>query len=221
MSTTWSLANADTGYFVGRTVSCDVSQLAKHTPAGLVAVEGAHDHLCRRVCLETRQVEPFRPDAPADDDLRTWTWDESTERWVPVPTLAAVRQQRWEVIKLARDAASAAPVMATPFGDFDADAASVDKLTRTVLVRREAEGLTGALLPPTRWTMADNGAVDLTTDQMAQVAVMLFMRGDGAHQVARALRDRIDAATTPDEVEAVEWPASELVSAAQRAKAGA
>jgi hypothetical protein len=48
----------------------------------------------RRVNPKTGEVEAFRPAAPADDELRTWAWDEATEQHLPVPTETALKLQR-------------------------------------------------------------------------------------------------------------------------------
>lgn len=203
---TWSLYHKATGALAGRTVTCSDAELVANTPAGFGLVEGAHDHLCRRVNLVTGQVEPFVPERPEDDDQSTWDWDAQVERWLPVPTLLALQDARWSAIKAQREAATVAPVMETPHGVFDADQNSIEKVTKAVLGRREAERLLGTALPSITWTLADDSGVHLTTDQLAHVAVLLLMRGDAAHQVARALREQIYAASTAEAVEAISWP---------------
>lgn len=94
----FSLYDTETGYFTGQRLRGSADFIAANLPQGCSTIAGEHDHLCRRVDLESGEVVPWQPPAPADDDTRTWSWDEATERWQPVPTAAAlaatVRQQR-------------------------------------------------------------------------------------------------------------------------------
>jgi hypothetical protein len=57
------------------------------------------------------------------------------------------------------------------------------------------------------WTLADNTQATLTATEMIGVGVALGQHVNGAHGIARALRAQIDAATTPEELEAIQWPA--------------
>ena len=91
---TWSFYDAATGAIAPARVTCPAGpNLAGNTPAGHVAIEGRFDHLSQRVNLQTGQVEDYQPPAPADDELRTWAWDEGSRRWVAVPTLEADKRR--------------------------------------------------------------------------------------------------------------------------------
>ena len=87
---TWSFYDAATGAIAPGAMTCTSAQADANTPASHVAIEGRFDHLSQRVNLQTGQVEDYQPPAPADDELRTWAWDEATRRWVASPTDAAV-----------------------------------------------------------------------------------------------------------------------------------
>lgn len=86
-----------TGILVGRTFSGDERHLT--VPAGLGVVPGQHDHLSRRVDLETGEVVEWAPPKPADTDLETWRWDDKSRRWVSEPTAEA----HWRVVREERD----------------------------------------------------------------------------------------------------------------------
>lgn len=90
MSAHWSFFDGSTGELVGRTYSGPEAYLADNTPPGCVAIEGAHDHRCRRVNLSTGAVEPWQPPQPAADGWQAWQWGAQSERWLSVPTLAAL-----------------------------------------------------------------------------------------------------------------------------------
>lgn len=147
----------------------------------------------------------IRPTRPGDNHV----WDPINKDWTDPRTLDDLKVERWEAIKQAREFAKVAPTMITPYGIFDAHAAAVQNVKDALMGRREAERLAGAPLPPIIWTLAGDGdpTVEITTDQLAEVGVLLLSRGDAAHQTARELRARIDAATSAAELDAIAWPA--------------
>ena len=90
---TWYFYDLESGALSGRRLTGPEDLLAANTPpgCGAVAVDdgtvlAAHN---RRVNVKTGEIEAHQPPAPADDEWRTWQWDDAAERWVPVPTLAA------------------------------------------------------------------------------------------------------------------------------------
>lgn len=56
------------------------------------------------------------------------------------------------------------------------------------------------------WTLADNTQVTLTAAEMIGVGVSLGQHVNNAHSIARVLRAQIEAATTPEELETIQWP---------------
>lgn len=133
-----------------------------------------------------------------------YTWDWNTHSWVDARTLQQVKDQKWEEIKLSRDAAINAP-LDTPYGTFDADANSRANIANSVLYLQtlEQQGTPGTV----DWTLADNTIITLNYQEMSTVGVLLGQRTNAAYDTARALRAQIDAATTIAEVEAIHWPA--------------
>lgn len=71
-------------------------------PDGMVAIEGAFDHLSQRVDLETGLVVDYQPPKPADTEWETFHWRE--RRWMAEPTTAA----HWRSVRSSRDALLAA-----------------------------------------------------------------------------------------------------------------
>lgn len=106
----WSFADAQ-GLFTGRVYAGSDQFLALNTPDGCTAVEGRHDPLSTR--WDGKQVVDYQPPAPADDELRTWAWDKEARRWVPQPTLTALKLQQTAAIAqalAAEDARSIRPM---------------------------------------------------------------------------------------------------------------
>jgi hypothetical protein len=73
---TWSFYDA-TGLFVGRTFTGPSENLEMNTPQGHAAMEGVHDHLSRRVDLETGETVDWQPPQPSADHV----WNADTKRW--------------------------------------------------------------------------------------------------------------------------------------------
>lgn len=74
----WSFYDEKTGLFVGRTyASPDDSTLAQHTPPGLKAMEGVHDHLSKAVNLSSGKVIEHQPPKPSEEH----EWNAGTRRW--------------------------------------------------------------------------------------------------------------------------------------------
>jgi hypothetical protein len=96
---TWSFYDMKTGVLIGRTFTADTdAMLAANTPAGHGAVEGAHDHMSKRVNLKTGKVVDWQPPAPKDDDMQTWAWDAEAKRWVSAPTAKAEALRQREAL---------------------------------------------------------------------------------------------------------------------------
>ena len=98
----FSVYSTQTGQFTGQRLSGSAEFIAANLPPGCAAMAGEHDHLCRRVDIESGAVVPWQPPPPADDPMRTWMWDEAAERWLSVPTAmaeaAAVRRCRDDLL---------------------------------------------------------------------------------------------------------------------------
>lgn len=167
--------------------------------------EGVIDYLSERVDTATGLLVPYRPPSPPDTASSTWAWDEAPRRWAPVKTLSAVRADKWASIKEFRDAAIFAALV-TPHGTFDGDSVSQSKIAEAA---QYAQALVAAgRLAAIVFTLADNTRITLDAPAMASVGLLLGDREQSARAVASALRDRIDAATSADDVSAITWPAS-------------
>ena len=88
---TWSFFDQLTGHFVPGVFAGPADALPAQTPAGTAAIEGLYDRTRQRVDTATGLVVNRQLDAPPSTDMRTWQWDDAAARWVPAPTIAALR----------------------------------------------------------------------------------------------------------------------------------
>lgn len=141
------------------------------------------------------------PEAPSISHV----WDWTSKTWVF--NLPAARAQAWDRIKAARNGAE--------FGTFtwnglvfDGDSESQRRIQGAAQLAAMA---IAANVPwSIAWTLADNTTITMSAADMIAAGTSLAVSVAGAHNVARALRTQIDAATTQEELDAIVWPGGEL-----------
>ncbi len=118
--------------------------------------------------------------------------------------LPMLRARYWSQIKLARDAAQNGGCM-TPLGRVDTDPDSQRKVSGSVQLAMIA----GAQFS-VAWTMQDNAVVVHDAASMIAMGVAVGQHVAACHAVAQAKRAALDAATTIEEIAAVDieggWP---------------
>jgi hypothetical protein len=147
-------------------------------------------------------VIDYQPPAPADTDLQTWAWDANTRRWQPVPTLAALQLAKWQEVKRQRSAAEFGGVQ-WDGSTFDSDETSQRRIGGAVQLATLA--LAAQQEFSIAWTLADNTVRVLSGADMIAVGLALGAHVAAQHQRARVLRAAIDAATSADELAAIQW----------------
>lgn len=127
-------------------------------------------------------------------------WDISTHAWLL--DLEDLRKQAWGRIKAQRDAAEWGG-FDTPFGRFDSDPNSQTK----IIGAAQLASIAAARGEPfsIRWTLQDNSTVMLDAPAMIAVGAAMGRHIDSVHQIGRAKRAAIEAATTYDAIMAVTW----------------
>jgi hypothetical protein len=104
----WLYYDRATGLLTGRTLQGPAEWVGRNTPPGCAALQVdlavVADPKNRRVNLATGELEPYRPDPPPDDELRTWEWDDQAERYRPMATEAALKLQRGRELQLLLEA---------------------------------------------------------------------------------------------------------------------
>lgn len=76
---TFSLYHKDTGFFTGRTLTCDAAHFRQNVPDGMSVIAGVYDHLSQRVDLSGPKavVIDYKPAQPSEHH----EWNASTRRW--------------------------------------------------------------------------------------------------------------------------------------------
>lgn len=131
-----------------------------------------------------------------------FAYDVQSGTWFDPSTLEELKARKWEAIKKLREL--------TEFGVFewnglvfDGNAISAQRIAGSVQMAMLAKANNEQFFID--WTLADNSVLTLSATQMIAVGQTLAQRVSACHAHARELRERIEAATTPEQVEAVVW----------------
>jgi hypothetical protein len=134
------------------------------------------------------------------DDKHVFDWTSHT--WVDPRTLDDLKSDQWELMKAARETAE--------FGgftwdgsDFDSDSESQRKIQGAVQMALIAAAASQPF--SIDWTLADNTVRTLSGADMINVGLAMGTFVSGIYEQGRALREQIDAATTPEQVQAIAW----------------
>jgi hypothetical protein len=127
-----------------------------------------------------------------------WGWNSSTDQWEDLRNLDEHKDDQWEKLKAARNAAE--------FGELTYAGNQYD--IDVVSQQRIQNALMAALLDPDlefQWTTADNHVVTLDGGGMIGLAKALSEHVANCHAHGKALRDRLKAAKTVNAVNAIAW----------------
>ena len=125
----------------------------------------------------------------------------------PGPTLAELQDQSWLRIKAERDRReqAGAPYLGKAL---DSDEKSVTRIS--IAVQAAQAAISAGTSFSLDWTMQDNSVVSMTAAEVVGMSVALATHSNGLHLAARAVREKILAATDAAGVEAAEkvvvWP---------------
>ena len=124
-----------------------------------------------------------------------------------VPTLTDIQASAWSRIKAERDRReqSGAPYLGKVL---DSDEKSVTRIS--IAVQAAQAAISAGTAFSLDWTMQDNSVVTMTAAEVVGMSVALATHSNGLHLAARAVREKILAATDAAGVEAAEkvvvWP---------------
>lgn len=140
-------------------------------------------------------------------------FDYAIKQWVDPRGLDELKAEQWAKIKASRDAEE--------FGGFewdgstfDSDQMSQSRIQGAVQMAQLALD-TGNASWSIDWTLQDNTVRTLTAAQMVDVGVTMASHISACHATARALRARLEAASTREEVEAIVWTSLDTGHAVQ------
>lgn len=119
----------------------------------------------------------------------------------PAPTdaelLAAAKPAKIAALKAERDAAEVEPI--TYNGNrYDYDDKARERINAAIIAL-DVQGADASI----DWTTADNADVKVTADDLRMVIAMIAQRSNALHVAYRAAKDKVEAATTVAEVEAI------------------
>lgn len=116
-------------------------------------------------------------------------------------TLQAAKDRAWAAIKAARTAAEEGTFVFDG-GVYQADVVRINGAVQlAVLAKARGTPFTET------WTLEDNTTRMLNADEVIALGLALGQYVSDVFATGRALRDRINAATTIEEVQAIGWPA--------------
>ena len=115
-----------------------------------------------------------------------------------VPALDDVKAAKIAELKGIRDEKELEPVQ---YGDnlFDFDTKSFDRINAAIIALDQTHGSIG-------WTTADNQVVEVNADALRGVIAAAAVRSNALHVIYRELKEAVQAATTNEEVESINWP---------------
>lgn len=222
----WSTYDKASGLFAGIVIRGDIEDAHANSTGAQGCVPGEHDPLSRRVDITAvpppdpdpwpvdadgkplprvpwfPPVIDYQPPAPDADQWQTWAWDAEAERWLPVPTLAALKFEKWAEIKAQRDAVEFGP-FEWDGSVFDGDKMAQGRIVGKVLAATLAIDR-GAAFEQT-WKLADNSFRTLDATDMIAVGEALDANISTAHATAAVLWLQLQAAATAEAVAAVTW----------------
>ncbi len=202
----WAVYNVATGE-IQRIVMCNAEYAELQAGAGeavVYAEEGGPDELSAYV-LDGILTAYTPEQVQAKSQRPAWSsgWSNSTMSWVDPRDLAQHKEDRWTYIKTRRDQAEGSPFTWSTY-TFDGDSSSQQRIQGAVQLAVLA---TQAQQPfSIDWTLFDNTVATLDAMAMFGVGQALATSVGTAYAIGRALRDEIAAATTQEEVEAIDWP---------------
>lgn len=161
----------------------DEASIALNTPKGCVAVDDPPEDGMYYSGGSWHKI----PDAPGSG----YVFDYAARQWLDVRSIEDVRAQRWDEIKQQREALE--------FGGFEyrGNIYDSDQVSQGRIMGAAIAGLDQT------WTLANNTTVNLTGDELKKLYAALQMHVAALHERGRLARFNIDAAMTPQDIEAV------------------
>ena len=164
------------------TVQGSAKLLELNTPEGCLAVEDPPSDNC--YYDNGWKALPSSPHSK-------YIFDYTIKDWIDPRTLEQAKFDAWSDIKYRRDELE--------FGGFNyaGHIYDSDPTSQTRIMNAATMGIAQ------EWTTKDNTVVSLSDDQIKELGVALVMHVAFVHELGRAAREKLDAAQTIEEVEAI------------------
>ena len=109
------------------------------------------------------------------------------------------KKHKIATLKMQRDKAEVEPIEYQGHS-FDFDSKSYERITAAIYAL-DMQGATSTI----SWTLADNGSTPVTANDLRGVIAAAAVRSDALHIKYNELKQRVNAAQTVEEVEAITW----------------
>jgi hypothetical protein len=155
------------------------------------------------VDTNTGLLVDYMPPPPLATLDYEYQWDGGVRRWVRKDTFTFIKRAKWDSVKLIAKARDAANITVGAH-EFEADVESRAVLMQAVTIAQlaVADGLSFSV----ELDKANGSSVTVDAGQLKAIIRAIHTRTESIRATARSLRAQIQAATTPAEVEAVQWP---------------
>lgn len=107
------------------------------------------------------------------------------------------KNRRIEILKMQRDKAEVEPIEYQGYS-FDYDDKARERINAAIIAL-EVAGVSAALI----WTTADNQDVKVTASDLRAIIAQVALRSDKLHTAYRKAKEKVETATTKEEVEAI------------------
>lgn len=116
---------------------------------------------------------------------------------LPLSTLEEIKAAKIAELKAQRDEAEVAPINYQGYS-FDYDSKARDRISAAIIAL-EVAGASATLT----WTTADNKDVKVTASDLRGIIAQVALRSDNFHTAYRRAKEKVKAAATKEEVEAI------------------
>lgn len=116
---------------------------------------------------------------------------------LPLPTLEEIKTAKIAELKAERDSKEVEPINYQGYS-FDYDSKARDRISAAIIAL-EVAGASAALT----WTTADNQDVKVTASDLRGIIAQVALRSDKLHTAYRKAKEKVESATTKEEVEAI------------------
>jgi hypothetical protein len=117
---------------------------------------------------------------------------------LPLPTLEEIKQRKIAELKAQRDVSDVEPIIYQGYS-FDYDSKTRERINAAIIAL-EVAGASATLT----WTTADDKDVKVTASDLRGIIAQVALRSDKLHTAYRKAKEKVETATTKEEVESVE-----------------
>lgn len=116
---------------------------------------------------------------------------------LPLPTLEEIKTAKIAELKTERDAREVEPINYQGYS-FDYDSKARDRISAAIIAL-DVQGADASI----DWTTADNADTPVTANDLKMIIAAIAVRSNKLHTAYRVAKEKVEAATTAAEVEAV------------------